>query len=97
MKMDQMKFIWLANQVHPEGGVTQDETSVVVMNLRPQIQVTHDYKKQDRIEIIFRDDNTRFFVEDHNALQEVFSIHLSNKDCVQLIREYAEKHFKKCE
>lgn len=97
MKMDQNKFLWLGHVSKPEGGVTQDESSVVTINLRPQVQITHDYKKQNRVEVILKDDGSRFLVEDHNDLQEIFSLHLMNKDCVQLIRKYAEEHLRKCE
>lgn len=95
MKLNQAKFLWTAKNIHPEGEVVQDDSSIICVNLRHQIQITHDYKKANRVEIKFKDDGVRFLVPDHNMLQEVFLIHLQNKDCVMKMRAYCEKTFER--
>lgn len=95
MKMDQIKFLWTMKNLHPEGNIIQNETSIITVNLRKNIQITHDYKKGNRVEIIFTIDQKRYLVEDHNDLQEFCIIHLQNQQCEQKMRKYCESHFKK--
>lgn len=95
MKLDQIKFLWTMKNVHPEGDVIQDSTSIIRVNLRKQIQVTHDYKKGNRVEITFLTDGARYVVEDHNQLQDVCLIHLQNKVCEQKMRKFCDEHFQK--
>lgn len=91
MQLNQAKFIWLANNVKATS-LEQDSSPVVTMHLRPQIDITHNYKLRDRVEIVFKDDGKKFFVPDHNMLEEICRYHMLNKDCVQIIRRYAEEN-----
>ncbi len=94
MQLTQSKFIWLGNNVHALK-VEQDDTSVVTMHLRPQIDITHDHQRNNRVEIIFKDDGAKFLVKDHDQLSEICRIHLMNKDCVELLRRHCEKYLTK--
>lgn len=94
MQVDQPKFMWLANHVHAIG-IEQNSTPVVTLHLRPQIDITHNYERKNRVEILFKDDNTRYFVPDNADLERIIEIHMMHKDAVEMIRAWCRKHLKK--
>lgn len=95
VQLDQPKFIWTMNNVHASGKVQQNGTSEVKVDLRPQVQISHDYRKNNRTTITFKDDGVTFIIPDHTDLEEICRIHLMNKDAVQILREHCEKYLTK--
>lgn len=93
MKLRQDQFIWLMKNMHIEGGLTQDSTSVLKVQLRKNILITHDYAKGNRVEVTFLNDGKKYLVDDHNQLQELMLIHLQNKNCEQLMRRKCAELF----
>lgn len=92
--MDQIKFIVMANNVYPEGEVKQDPNGITIVNLRPQIQITHNYKKKNEMKIIFNDTNDEYLVSSKNELEEIYGLHLANKDVIQILHEYCKNNLK---
>lgn len=93
MQFDQAKFIWLGNTVHALS-VEQNNTPVITMHLRKDIDITHNYKRGNRLEIILHNTD-KYLIPDGNYLEEIIRIHLMNKDPIIPIKRYCEKYFKK--
>lgn len=92
--MDQIKFIVMANNVYPEGEVKQDPNGITIVNLRPQIQITHNYKRKNEMKIIFNDTNDEYLISSKNELEEIYGLHLANKDVIQILHEYCKNNLK---
>lgn len=92
--MDQIKFIVMANNIYPEGEVKQDPNGITIVNLRPQIQITHNYKKKNEMKIIFNDTNDEYLISSKNELEEIYGLHLANKDVIQILHEYCKNNLK---
>lgn len=91
--MTQIKFLWLSNNIPNKIGVEQTEDGMVIVKLRPKIDITHNFKKRDRVEIILKDDNSRFIIPDDESLQEVYTMHVMNEEVMLLMHQYCESHF----
>lgn len=92
--MQQHEFIWMAKNLKVTD-VTQDETGNTVINLRPQIQLTHNYKKKNQMQIVFTEDQSRFLIPSKSDLEEIFRLHLSNVNVEQILRKHCEDNFEK--
>lgn len=93
--MNQAKFIQTSKQVKPVGGVTDDGNGVVIVNLRPQVQITHSYKKNDQMQIIFIEDQTHFEIPSQKELEELYKIHLGCTNFIQPARKYCDDKLQK--
>lgn len=94
--MQQCEFIMMAKKCSAKGSV-QDEVGNTTINLRDGINISHNYKKKNQMKIIFIEDQAQFIIPDKNALQEIYAIHMMNKDAMQLIRDYCSKEFQSAE
>jgi hypothetical protein len=92
--MNQPEFIWMAKNLKVTD-VKQDETGNTIINLRPQIQLTHSYKKKNQMQIIFTEDQARYLISTKVELQEIYRLHLSNVDLENVLRHYCEDWLKK--
>ena len=94
--MDQVKFMMMANNVHPEGAILQSEKGIVTVNLRPgQIVITHNYRRNNEMQIMFMDNHDKFIIPSEKELQEIYQFHLSNKDVVSILHEYCNNNLEK--
>lgn len=92
--MQQHEFIWMAKNLKVNN-VTQNENGTTTINLRPQIQITHNYKKKNQMLIIFTEDQVRYLISTKVELQEIYRLHLSNVDLENVLRHYCEDWLKK--
>lgn len=90
--MNQIKFLWISNNIPNKLGVEQTEDGIVIVKLRPKIDITHNYKKRDRMEIIFKDDNKRYLIHDHKILKEIYTLHMQNEEVMLLLHQYCESN-----
>ena len=88
----QEDFIWRLLNVNK---ITQTPDGIVIAELSKNIQIIHDYKKNNRMELHLLDDKSQYIIDDKNSLNEILKIHLSHPNASYLIKEYAEKHLKK--
>jgi hypothetical protein len=93
--MNQIKFIWLSKNI-PGVSVSQDPDGVTIVNLRPLIDITHDSNKRDKIEIIFKDDNTKYTIPNKKSLEEIYRMHLENEEVMLLLHQYCDTHLARC-
>lgn len=94
--MDQVKFMMMANNMQPEGSVTQDENGHVIVELRNnQIVITHNYKKHNEMKISFHDNNDTYIIPSQKELEEIYRLHLANKDVVSILHDYCNMNLKK--
>lgn len=92
--MDQIKFIIMANNIHPEGEIEQTPDGIVIVNLRSQIQITHNYKRKNEMRIIFNDSKIQYIISNKSELEEIYRMHLANTDVVQMLHDYCKNNLK---
>ena len=90
--MDQTKFTYMSKKVNPVGGVTDDGYGVIIVNLRPGVQITHSYRKNNRMEIIFIEDQSHYEITSEKELESIYRIHLSNTNFIQPARKWCDEH-----
>ena len=88
----QEDFIWRLLNVNK---ITQTPDGIVIAELSKNIQIIHDYKKNNRMEVHLLDDKSQYIIDDKNSLDEILKIHLLHPNASYLIKEYAEKNLKK--
>lgn len=86
--MDQMKFIFMSKKVEPES-VTDDGNGKVIVNLRKGVELTHDYKKGNRMEIHFEGDRW-YEIPSENELEILYRMHLANTNFIQPAIKYCD-------
>lgn len=94
--MNQVKFIWLSNNIPDTLGVVMDENGMTVVKLREFIDITHNSKKRDKVEIIFKDDDTKYEIPNQKTLEEIYSMHMNNKEVMLLLHQYCEANLSRC-
>lgn len=87
--MQQQEFIWMANNI-PHDGIIQDEIGNTIIQLRSQIQLTHNYKKKNQMMIIFQEDQSRFLIPSKKRLEDIYRLHLENTQLTDILRNYCE-------
>lgn len=92
--LSQTKFMMMANRVKPLS-VSDDGNGRIIVQLRKDVQVVHNYKKNDYMEIIFTEDQSHYQIGSESQLETIFRIHLSNKDFNYPAHMYCEKQLKK--
>lgn len=93
--MNQIKFVWLSNNV-PGTKVEMGPNGITTVSLRPLIDITHDSTKRDRVEIIFKDDNSKYLISNQKTLEEIYSMHMSNTEVMLLLHQYCEANLAHC-
>ena len=86
--MTQPKFIWTINNSKPDGIVIKG--GVVHVDLRDGIYITHDYAKEDKIEICINRET--YCIADDSELEEILKMHLENKDASMIIYDYCKNN-----
>ena len=77
--MTQNKFI-TAFQMHgdvPKFGISQNDSGVTTAKIGTTIRITHDYKKNDRMEIVFVNNQQHFRIESDDQLQQLIDMYRS--------------------
>ena len=92
--MQQHEFIWLGNNMKV-GRVGQDTVGNTIVDLRPQIQITHNYKKKNLMLITFSDDGLTFIIPSKSQLEDIYRMHLSNVHLGEILRKYCEDNLQK--
>ena len=92
--MYEPEFIWMAKSLKVTD-ITQDGSGKTIINLRPQIQIIHNYKKKNQMILTFTEDQTRYLVPSKLELQEIYRLHLSNVDLEHVLRKYCEEKLQK--
>lgn len=91
--MTQPEFIWLSSNILPKIGVEQKPSGETIVGLRPQINIIHDFKKGNRLTIVFLDDGATFLIPSKEELEEIYAMHLANTNLVQVLRKYCDDNF----
>lgn len=96
--MDQTKFLYMSKKCEPTGeeGIRDNGNGVVIVNLRTGVKITHNYKKNNRIEIIFENDGSRYIVATEKQLESIYKMHLSRKHFVTPARAWCKEHLQPC-
>lgn len=94
--MDQIKFVWISKNIPNILGVNQDEDGITTVKLRPLIEITHNFKKRNKVEILFKDDNSKYLIPDQKTLEEIYKMHMSNTEVMLLMHQYCDKNLSKC-
>lgn len=91
--MEQHEFIWMGKKLGVP--VSQDETGNTIINLRPQIQLTHNYKKKNQTQIVFTEDQARYTVSNKSEVESIVGLHLNNVHLEHALRKYCEENLQK--
>lgn len=89
--MTQPDFIMMANKI----GCKVAQATKVVVELRPYVQLSHNYKKKDLMTIKFLEDQVEFKIPDRSSLEEIYRMHLEKENIVQALRNLCEEKFEK--
>lgn len=92
--MQQHEFIYITQTIRMMN-IHQDPTGKTIVQLRPQIQIIHNSKKKNQMQIIFTEDQARFLIPSKKELEEIYRLHLENVNLSQILREYCEKNLQK--
>lgn len=92
--MKQNEFIWMAKNLRATKSV-QDEDGNTAITLRPNILVVHNYKKRDQMIIVFIEDNSQYIIHTKKQLEDIFHIHLENKDAADILQRYCMSNLTK--
>lgn len=93
--MNQIKFVWISKNV-PGVKVNMGPDGITTVTLRPLIDITHDSKKRNRLEIIFKDTNTKYLIPDQKILKEIYAMHMSNIEVMLLLHQYCDQNLTLC-
>jgi hypothetical protein len=91
--MQQHEFIWVARS-QKINDVKQDETGNTIVNLRPQVQIIHNYKKKNHMQIVFTEDQFRFLILSTGTLKEIYNIN-ATADSQSVLRKYCEDNLER--
>lgn len=96
--MDQTKFLFTSKKCEPKGseGIKDNGNGVVIVHLREQVKITHNYKKNNRMEIIFLSDGARYIIPSEKELEAIYRIHLGNTNFTHPARKYCDDHLQPC-
>lgn len=72
--------------------LSQNVSGLASVYLNEFIQITHEYKKNDKMLINIYEKT--YQIEDRNQLQEIFTLYLTNDDVVDPISKWCDEHLK---
>lgn len=85
--MEQIEFMWcLKKFLIPN--ILQNEKGLVTAKLLPDVLLTHDYKKKNKIEVIFTETQDRFLISSKEELNELCKIYSNNPNISDPIKKY---------
>jgi len=90
--MNQAKFIWVSNNISGKLKVEMDPNGITTVKLRPLIDIIHNSNKGNKVEILFKDDNTRFIIPNQKVLEEIYRMHKNNTEVMLLLHQYCDKN-----
>lgn len=93
--MNQIKFVWLSKNI-PGTKVEMGPDGITTVTLRPLIDIVHDSNKRDRVEIIFKDDKSKYVIPDQRTLEEIYRMHMSNTEVMLLLHQYCDANLTRC-
>ena len=82
----------MTKQSAPSGKITQGSNADVIVDLRPNISISHSYKKKNRIELTFKDDQKKYIVERDSDLEEIYKLHMTHPNVEVILRKYCKEH-----
>ena len=91
-----MKFVWISNNIPGTLGVMMDPDGITTVALRPKIDITHNSNKRNKMEIIFKDDDSKFIIPDQKILEEIYRMHMQNDEVMLLLHQYCDKNLSRC-
>jgi hypothetical protein len=91
--MKQQDFIWLAKSLNIDN-VSQDEIGNTIVQLKPNIQIIHKYKKNDRMEIYFQEDRKYYHIPSETELKQIYILYTENENLTEVLRIYCEENLK---
>lgn len=94
--MKQHEFIWAAKNMQTTE-TRQDAFGNTFIRLRKDIQLTHNYKKKDRMTIEFQDDNSVYLIPTDKELKEIYRLHLENVNLNEILHQYCSMNLTKIE
>ena len=89
--MEQHRFIFLTNNIHPEN-ITQDPDGNVTVILKDDIKIIHSYPG-NKMKLYIGKNNV-YILKDQSELEAVFRLYLENESLYSVLYEYASKNFK---
>ena len=92
--MTQQKFMWITNQVSPVGKITQGTNGTVSVDLRDNINIVHNYKKNNSVVLTFKDDQKKYLITSDHDLEEIYKLHLTHPNVEVVLRKYCSDHLK---
>lgn len=93
--LNQQKFLWITRNVDVKN-ISQTSNDMIIVNLRDNIQITHCWKKNDRMEVIISDDQSHYIIPDQQHLEEIYRLHLSEENLTSVLKEYCDNNLEKC-
>lgn len=93
--LNQQKFLWTMNMSNPEDCITISNNGDIIVNLRKEIKITHNYKKSNKIYIIFVYSQDKYEITSNEELGEICKIHMENEDSVNRIYDYCKNNLEK--
>lgn len=94
--MKQHEFIWAAKNMKVNE-TRQDDFGNTFIRLRKDIQLTHNYKKKDRMAIEFQDDRSVYIIPTDKELKEIYRLHLENVNLNEILHQYCSMNLTKIE
>jgi len=87
--MNQMKFVWLSNNI-PGVKVEMGPDGITTVHLRPLIDITHNSKMRDLMLIEFKDNKRKYIIPDQKTLEEIYRMHMENTEVMYIMNHYCE-------
>lgn len=92
--MEQTKFLYMVRKVNPIS-VIDDGDGKLIVTLRKDIYISHNYKKNNKMEITFNDSKETFLIISQNELESLLKIHLGsanfNEPAMKYCKEFLQK------
>jgi hypothetical protein len=85
--MEQHKFIWLAKNMKVEN-VTQGTNGETTIELRPNINIVHDYRRKNQMTIRLLEREEKYIIPSEKELERIYRLHLEHKDIMVPLMEY---------
>ena len=89
--MSQAKFIFMMQRVQP-ASIRDDGNGKVIVILRKGVEISHDYKNCNQLEINFTDFGDRFVIGDVHTLEDLLGMHLGNTNFIAPALAFCKKH-----
>ena len=89
--MTQQEFIWEMRTFN----TTQHSDGTTVAQLRPQVRITHNFRRRNIMHIIFDDENVKYIIPGKVELLFIIRKHIEFKEATQPMKDYCQKYLVK--